>query len=44
MTHNEAMKSSEARFAAFTVRRALMLGVLSSGLLCAFIPRPWPTN
>ena len=35
MAHNKAMKSSETRS---RVRRALMLGVLSSSLLCAFIP------
>ncbi|MBV8442092.1 MAG: hypothetical protein JO312_16285, partial [Hyphomicrobiales bacterium] len=38
MTHNEAMKPSEAGSRQFAVRRALMLGVLSSSLLCAFIP------
>ena len=38
MTHNEAMKPSEAGSQQFTVRRALMLGVLSSSLLCAFNP------
>jgi ABC-type sugar transport system substrate-binding protein len=37
MTHNEAMRPSEAG-SRFTVRRALMLGVLSSSLLCAFNP------
>ena len=35
MAHNEAIKSSEIRS---RVRRALVLGVLSSGLLSAFIP------
>ena len=38
MTYNQAMNSSGAGFAAFAGRRALMLGVLSSGLLSAFIP------
>ena len=38
MTHNEAMRPSEVGSRQFTVRRALMLGVLSSSLLCAFNP------
>ena len=38
MTHNKAMKSSGAGSRRFAVKRALMLGVLSSGLLSAFIP------
>jgi len=35
MAHNKAMKSSETRS---RVQRALMLGILSSSLFCAFIP------
>ena len=38
MPHNKAMKSSEAGSRRLAVRRALVLGVLSSGLLSAFIP------
>ena len=38
MTHNEAMKSSGASARRLVLKRALMLGALASGLLCAFIP------
>ena len=38
MTHDEVMKSSGAGSRRLVLMRALMLGVLSSGLLCAFIP------
>src|SRR5271157_607809 len=38
MAHNEAMNSSETRARGLAVRRALMLGILSSGLLSALIP------
>ena len=38
MPHNKAMKSSGVGSRCLAVKRALLLGVLSSGLLSAFIP------
>ena len=38
MIHNEAMKSSEADSRRLVLKKALALGVLSAGLLSAFMP------